>query len=415
MKLPFDVGEGGQIMISKEDNIVLQHYLKEGLPKTVIAQKLGINRKTVQRHAATSGKDGRYGPRPTKPSIIDRYKNYIRGRLELYPELSTVRLFSEIKPLGFQGQYTTVKKYVRLVRPKAPLEIEQRFETPPGQQVQLDFADFKTSFGKVHALLVVLSWSRYLWVRFYYHEDQLTVLGGLHKAFLALGGVPHTVLFDRMKTAVVDSDEEGRAIFNEEMLRFAVHYGFRPLACQPYRAKTKGKIERTVSYLRDSFFYGRQFRDMEDLNHQVEDWLDVTANARIHATTGEVPVVRMQVEKNHLMAFPQTSYVPMITLGRKISRDGYVAYNGNDYSVPDGLLEHEITVAATLEEVRLYQHGQLVAVHPLLETKGQRRLDPGHQRHSRKVSTNWWRYNADSTQLIEVQRRSLEVYEEVLR
>jgi hypothetical protein len=105
----------------------------------------------------------------------------------------------------------------------------------------------------------------------------------------------------------------------------------------------------------------------------------------------------------------------MITLGRKISRDGYVAYNGNDYSIPEGLLEPEVTVAATLEEVRFYQHGQLVAVHPLLETKGQRRLDPGHRRHGRKGSASRWRCGTDSTQLMEVQRRSLEVYEEVLR
>ena len=401
-------------MISKEDYIVLKHYLREGLPKTAIAQRLGISRKTVQRHAA-GDRNRTYGPRLPKPSLVDPYKKYIQGRLELYPELSAVRLLAEIRALGYQGQYTMVKKYVRLVRPKAPLEIEQRFEVPPGQQVQLDFADFKTPFGKVHALMAVLSWSRYLWVRFFYHEDQLTVLGGLHKAFLALGGVPHTVLFDRMKTAVVDSDEEGRAIFNQEMLRFAAHYGFRPLACRPYRAKTKGKVERTVSYLRDSFFYGRNFRDMDDLNRQVREWLEGTANARVHATTGEIPAVRLPVERSHLLALPESSYVPTITMGRKISRDGYVSYNGNDYSIPEGLVEPEVTVAATLEEVRFYQHGQLVAVHPLLDTKGQRRLDPGHQRHFRKGHTGGWRHGTGNAHLMEVQRRSLEVYEEVLR
>lgn len=401
-------------MISKEDYIVLRHYLREGLPRTAVAERLGISRKTVQRHA-TGGGNGSYGPRLPKPSLVDPYKKYIRGRLELYPELSAVRLLAEIRALGYPGQYTMVKKYVRLVRPKAPLEIEQRFEVPPGQQVQLDFADFKTPFGKVHALMAVPSWSRYLWVRFFYHEDQLTVLGGLHKAFLALGGVPHTVLFDRMKPAVVDSDEEGRAIFNQEMLRFAAHYGFRPLACRPYRAKTKGKVERTVSYLRASFFYGRNFRDMDDLNRQVGEWLDVTANARVHATTGEIPTVRLPVERNHLLALPESSYVPTITMGRKISRDGYVSYNGNDYSIPEGLVEPEVTVAATLEEVRFYQHGQLVAVHPLLDTKGQRRLDPGHQRHFSKGHTDRWRHDTGSAHLMEVQCRSLEVYEEVLR
>jgi hypothetical protein len=154
---------------------------------------------------------------------------------------------------------------------------------------------------------------------------------------------------------------------------------------------------------------------MEDLNRQVEDWLNTTANARTHATTGEVPAVRLEVEKGHLMALPQSSYVPMITLGRRVSRDGYVAYNGNDYSVPEGLTQPEVTIAATLEEVRFYQHSQLVAVHPILEVKGQRRLDPSHQRRARKESPDRWRFEAGSPQLIEGQRRPLEVYEEVLR
>jgi transposase len=409
ISLPFDEAEGGQVMLSKEDLIVIQHYLKEGLPKTAIAERLGIDRKTVQRHAA-SWKDARYGPRPPKPSILDAYKDYIRGRLELYPELTAIRLLCEITVLGYQGKYTIVKRFIRQVRPQAPLEIEQRFEVPPGQQAQVDFATFKTSFGTVYALLVVLSWSRYLWVRFFYHQDQLTVLGGLHRAFITFGGVPQTVLFDRMKTAVARTADDGRAIFNEEMLRFAAHYGFRPLACQPYRAKTKGKVERAVSYLRKSFFYGRYFRDLEDLNRQLEDWLNGTANSRVHATTGEVPTLRMQTEKNHLLALPSSDYIPMITLGRKISRDGYVAYNGNDYSVPEGLFQPEVTVAATLAEVRLYQDGRLVATHPLLESKGQRRLNPDHRHYIHRSPHCQWQSEADGVGLMEVQRRSLEIY-----
>lgn len=402
-------------MLSKEDFIVLHHYLREGLPKAAIARKLGVSRMTVHRHATVDKPLPSYGPRRSKPSIIDPYKDYLRGKLLAYPELSSVRLFAEIKALGYTGKYTTVKDYLRLVRPQVPREFELRFEVNPGQQAQVDFATFKTTFGTVHALLVVLSWSRYLWVRFYCQEDQLTVLSGLHRAFLAFGGVPRNVLFDRMKTAVAKSGGDGRAIFNEEMMRFAAHYHFHPTACRPYRAKTKGRVERAISYLRSSFFYGRNFRDLEDLNNQTEKWLAETANNRIHGTTGEVPVERLAQERKHLYPLPLEVYVPIVCLGRKVSRDGYISYNGNDYSVPEELDRGEIEVRATLEEVHLYQGEKLVAIHPVLDGKGERRLAPEHRRNLRLYLKRHETGVDTISEFIEVERRPLELYEEVLK
>ena len=284
-------------MLSKEELIVLRHYVKEGLTKTAIAKTLGINRRTVHRYLSNGKEEPEYGPRPPRPSKLDHYKVYLSGRIETYPELSASRLLAEVQDLGYEGGYTILKDYLRSHRPKHPLTIEQRFEVAKGQQAQVDFATFKTPFGTVFALLVVLSWSRVLWVRFGFHQDQLTLLSGLHRAFGAFGGVPRTALFDRMRTAVAGSEPGGAAIFNAEMLRFADHYGFKPVACRPYRAKTKGRVERAVSYLRSSFFYGRSFRDLEDLNTQVSGWLAETANTRVHGTTGEVPRERLEEEQ----------------------------------------------------------------------------------------------------------------------
>jgi transposase len=401
-------------MLSKEELFMVQHYLKEGLPKMVIARKLGISRMTVYRHAEASKKLPVFTARKPKPLIIDPFKDYIQSRLSAYPELSAVRLFSEITILGYKGKYTTLKNFIRSIRPKAPFTIEQRFEVYPGQQAQVDFATFKTSFGMVHALLVVLSYSRYLWVRFYSHEDQLTVLSGLHQAFLAFGGVPQTILFDRMKTAVASSDVSGKAIFNEEMLRFAHHYGFQPTACRPYRAKTKGRVERAVSYLRHNFFYGRSFRDMDDLNNQVTRWLAERANTRIHGTTGEIPHDRLLREQKYLISSNTEFYMPTICVGRRLSLDGFISYNGNSYSVPEGVDGREIEVRATLEEVALYRDGRIIARHPHLIGKGQRHLAPEHRRnlllHLRhhEVSSN------SSSEFIEVQHRPLDIYEKVL-
>jgi transposase len=401
-------------MLSKEVRAVLSHYINEGLSKTAIARKLGINRRTVHRYIKEGKTKLEYGPRPPAPSLLDPYKDFIRGKLLVYPELSAMRLLSEITAMGYKGKYTAVKDYVRSLRPEVPIPIELRFEVNPGHQAQADFATFKASFGIVHALLVVLSWSRYLWVRFYFHEDQLTVLNGLHRSFLAFGGVPHTLLFDRMKTAVARSDPEGKAIFNDEMLRFATHYGFHPTACRPYRAKTKGRVERAVSYLRHSFFYGRNFHNLEDLNEQVEKWLE-TANNRVHGTTNDIPRERLVQEKASLLLIPRNPYVPMVSLGRRISRDGYISYNGNDYSVPEGLAATEIQVRANLERINFYQGDKLVATHPVLEGKGARRLAPEHRRNLRLYIR---RFDADSeglNELIEVQHRPLEIYEEVLK
>jgi hypothetical protein len=238
-------------------------------------------------------------------------------------------------------------------------------------------------------------------------------LTGLHQAFTYFGGVPHTLLFDRMRTVVAGSAEDGRAVFNEELLRFAAHYSFQPVACRPYRAKTKGRVERAVSYLRGSFFYARQFRDLEDLNTQCAAWLEDTANARVHGTTGEIPQERLAVELPSLIQMPPDPYIPRITLGRRINKDGFISYNGNEYSVPEQLGQGTVQIRATLTEVRLFQDDRLVATHPVLEGRGQRQLAPGHR--GRRKAESPQEGSADAPwNLVEVQRRSLEVYERVL-
>jgi hypothetical protein len=216
-----------------------------------------------------------------------------------------------------------------------------------------------------------------------------------------------------MKTVVARSDGEGKAIFNEELLRFAAHYRFQPRACRPYRAKTKGRVERAVSYLRRNFYYGRVFRDLEDINRQVESWLANTANLRIHATTREVPADRLKKEASLLRPLNTETYTPIITVGRRISKDGYVSYNGNDYSIPEGLGKAEITVRASLEEVGLYQDDHLLALHPVLEGRGKRRLTPGHRLGLKPHRGHDITEATD--EYIQVERRSLDIYEEVLR
>lgn len=230
---------------------------------------------------------------------MDPYKAIITTRLATYPALSAVRLMAECRAAGYAGGYTQLRDFVRRVRPVELPEPIVRFETAPGKQAQVDFAEFRFPWDKRYALLVVLGYSRLLWVAFYPRQTLQTLMRGLEAAFTAFGGVPRELLFDQLR-AVVIADERpggGKLLENPEFLRFAAHWGFRIRACRPYRARTKGKVERPVRYLRDNFVYGREFLGDADLQAQCDHWLIAVANARVHGTTHVVPAERFVTEE----------------------------------------------------------------------------------------------------------------------
>ena len=166
-----------------------------------------------------------------------------------------------------------------------------RFETPAGEQAQVDFAGFEVEFVDepgvkriIWLFSMVLGYSRLIWARFVVHQDLQTVLRCHSAALEAIGGVPREILYDRMKAAVLGEDAEGLVVYNRALVDLARHYGFQPRACRPYRAKTNGKVERPFRYIREDFFLGGTFRNLDDLNGQLRHWLDTVANPRVHAT-----------------------------------------------------------------------------------------------------------------------------------
>jgi transposase len=296
-------------MHGQEKRMLLRFYLEQGVTKRALARQLGISPDTLYRWIANGELDRdvdaeppRYGPRPPVPTKLDPFKAIIETRLKALPELSGVRLLEEIRAAGYTGGYSQLKQFVRTIRP-AEQEALVRFETPAGHQAQVDFADFKLPWGKRYALLVVLGYSRLLWIRFFRRKDMQALVAGLEAAFEFFGGVPCELLFDQMKS-VINRDERldgGRLLHNAEFLRFTAHWSFTARACRPYRAKTKGKVERPVSYVRCNFFYGRDFLNDEDLNSQAEGWLRRTANVRIHGTTKERPTERFERDERALL------------------------------------------------------------------------------------------------------------------
>jgi transposase len=303
--------------------MLVRHYLEQGLTKAEIARLAGVAVRTVYHWIATGqldrsldGAPVRYRRRPAVACKTDVVHELVAARLAEFPRLTATRLFDEAKSAGYRGGYSQMKELVRRLRPQPSAEPVVRFETPAGRQAQVDFAEFRLPWGRRYALLVVLGYSRLLWLRFYPRQTLAVLVAGLEEAFGFFGGVPAELLFDQMRAVIVEDQREvgGRLLENAEFARFAAHHGFRIRACRPYRARTKGKVERPIGYVRQAFFYGRSFLNDEDLNAQADTWLREVANQRLHRTIGEPPALRFERDERLQLlppaARPWQSLVP---------------------------------------------------------------------------------------------------------
>jgi transposase len=360
---------------------------RQGLSVSAIARRVGTDRKTVRKYIERGLEPPIYQTRQPRPAKVAPFHPYLRERVAAYPDLTGSRLHREIRDLGYAGGYTAVKDFLRSVRPTAPAGFEVRFETPPGRQAQVDFAHFRTVFTDepstervVWLFSLVLGHSRMLWGRFVPQQDLQTLLRCHAAAFEALQGTPTEILYDRMRTVFSREDPEaGHIVYNRTLVEFARHYGYLPKACQAYRAKTKGKVERPFRYIREDFFLGRSFRNLGDLNDQFRQWLDQVANVRIHATTHRVVSEHFAEERPRLQPLPAGPFQAVLRLERRITRDGMVSVDGNLYSVPDTTRRRPVEVHSTASEVRILEEGHIVATHPVLEGRGQRRIIAGHR------------------------------------
>jgi len=360
---------------------------RQGVSIAAIARQVGLDRKTVRKYLERGLDPPAYGPRRPRASKIAPFARYLRERLAAFPQLSGRRLHRELRELGYAGSYSILTEFLRPMRPIEPAPFEVRFETPPGRQAQVDFAHFRTVFTDqpgteriVWLFSLVLGHSRMLWARFVLHQDLPTLLRCQAAAFEALGGVPEQILYDRMRTVFCREDPTaGHIIYNPTLVEFARHYGYLPKACRPYRAKTKGKVERPYRYIRQDFFLGRSFRSLDDLNEQLRQWLDQVANGRVHATTRRVVAEHFAEERPTLQPLPAGPFQAVLRLERRITRDGMVSVDGNLYSVPNSTRRRIVEVHNTANEVRILEAGQIIAVHPVLDGRGQRRILAGHR------------------------------------
>ncbi|MFP3011687.1 MAG: IS21 family transposase [Rickettsia sp.] len=288
---------------------------KQGKSLRTIAGEVGVSVNTVRKYLKYEGTP-RYKNRAHLITKIGPYKNYLEDRIKSASPIvlpGTV-IFQEIKELGYKGGITQLRDYLRSIKPVPQAEEVIRFETAPGKQMQVDWIEFGKGKNSLSAFVATLGFSRSSYVEFVSNEKLATLIECHKRAFDYFGGIPEEVLYDHMKTVILNRDTYGTGLhrFNKSMLDFAGHYGFRLKVCRPYRAKTKGKVERFNRYIRYSFFNPLVTKlktsglvlDVDTANVEVLKWLRNTANLRIHGTTGEAPAERLKLERNNLQLLP---------------------------------------------------------------------------------------------------------------
>ena len=323
-------------MLDLEEFLMLRDLFNRELSISEIARRTGHSRGTIRKYLRSQ-----VPPTPQerskKPSKLDGYREYIIQRLQEYP-LSAKRIYREIQEKGFTGKYTIVKDFIREVRPKASVPAVYRYETKPGIQSQVDWAecgriDIDNELRKLYCFTMVLGYSRMRYIEFTLHTDVHTLIQCHLNAFRYFGGYTKEILYDNMKQIVLKrAPVSSDSIWNTDFEDFFNHYGFIPRLCRPYRPQTKGKIENSVGFVKRDFLLGCEFCSFSDLNLQSQKWLE-RVNSTIHGTTNEIPLERLKNEglRDYDTVPP---YHNVRKENRKISRDAYVSYLGNRYSVP---------------------------------------------------------------------------------
>lgn len=308
----------------------------------------------------------------------------------MHKQLSAVRVLEEIQAVGYGGGYSILKVYVRTIRPPRGRRPHLRFETEPGQQGQVDLSPYTVSLGEVPTAVVcfsfVLGFSRWQYICFFRHADAHAVSHGHVLAFEQAGGAPSEILYDRMKQVVLESYRDG-VLFHPLFEKLAQHYGFRPVALAPGYKEGKGKVENPFKYVEGNFLAGRVFRDMGDLNAQAQRWLDERARVRVHRTTQERPIDRLDQERPRLIGLPPTRFVAALTASRLVGGDFCVPYETHRYSVPPRYVGRQATLYVLDGRLTVTVDGHDVASHQLDASRHGRTIAPEHEAEFREHCT----------------------------
>jgi transposase len=357
-------------------------FYAEHWPIGTIADALGVHHETVRR---AINRDRGIHPGPQiRPSGLDPYKAFIATTLEQYPRLRATRLWAMLRERGYPGSAVQVRRYVRTVRPAARAEAYFRLDTLPGEQGQVDWGNFGAlQVGHAHRVLscfvLVLSWSRGVYARFALDQTLESFLRGHVEAFAALGGVPRHLLYDNLKSVVLERYGE-HIRFHPHLLELAGHYHFAPQPCAVARGNEKGRVERMIQYLRHAFFAARSFPSIDALNAQLAQWMADTAHQRPVPgdPSGRRVADALDEERPRLLPLPEHPFACALVRSVVSGKTPYLRFDSNDYSIPHTLIRRPLTLVASESEVRVLDGTTEIARHPRSYDRGQRIEADGH-------------------------------------
>jgi len=368
-------------MISRDlEAQILRLYHVEKWPVGTIAHQLSLHHSVVERVLAQAGVPK---PASTRPSLVDPYMPFILETLRKYPRLRASRLYQMLKERGYPGAPSHLRAIVSRHRPSPAPTAYLRLRTLPGEQAQADWAHFgKLQIGKalrpLVAFVMVLSYSRAIFLRFFLGLGIWNFLRGHQQAFSRWGGCPRVILYDNLKSAVLE--RVGDAIrFNPTLLNFSAHWRFEPRPVAPGRANEKPRVERAVGFVRTSFFAARKWKDLEDLNRQAEQWASLEAmERRWPEDTSRTVQEVFEEERGKLLELAPNPFPTQERCEVSVGKTPYVRFDLNDYSVPHELVEKTLVVLADEEVVRILHQNEVVATHRRSYNKGEQIEDPTH-------------------------------------
>lgn len=357
-----------------EAAILRLHYV-EKWRKNTIAKQLGIHHSVVERVLMQNGVSAEQ--LRLKSSMVDPYVNFIRATLKEYPTLNAQRLYHMVRVRGYPGKPDHFRHLVVRYRPKRSQDAYLRLSTLPGEQAQVDWASFgKIKIGhaerKLYGFIMVLSWSRHVFLKFYLNQSTANFQRGHIDAFEFFGGqLTRECFYDNLKSAVLE--RIGKAIhFNPEILALAAHYRYKPVPVEVAQPTQKGRVERAVRFARSSFWPARKWKDLDDLNRQAREWCLAEAAERRWIQDEKLTVREaFEQEKQYLLKAPQTQFIVYDRKEVRIGKTPYACFDGNLYSVDAAYVRQTLSVFATLETVRICHGITEVASHVRCFDKGE--------------------------------------------
>jgi transposase len=383
------IDEGAAVFTRQEVNMtvlkevkveILRLYHAEKWPPNTIARQLRIHHSVVKRVLTQDGV-----PAATinaRPRKVDPYLGLIEETLKKYPKLAASRLYVMARERGYTGGPSRFRAVVAQYRPRSA-EAYQRLRTLPGEQAQIDWGYFgKIKFGncerRLSAFVMVLSWSRQIFLHFYPGESMFYFLHGHAEAFRFFGSVPREILYDNLKSAVLERQHDAIR-FNPELLELAAHYRYLPKPVNVARGNEKGRVERAIQYIRHAFFAAREWEDLNDLNEQARKWcLEEAAERKCPGDHTITVREAFEQEKKTLYMHPANPFPVAELASVRVGKTPYVRFNQNDYSVPHTYVQKTLTVVADMERVRISSEGKEIAQHQRSWERGRQIEDAAH-------------------------------------